>query len=253
MLLIIIALFWVAVLAPVLVRRFRDNSAEKSINSFHHEHDLLTQQEYSVSPAHRLEEEAPVTSRVSGLLRRPRLTVVHADDTYGSLESRSTWQEWSEDYGDEDEVDYRAPQRNRFAAAYASVPNTIMSRIEQRAPRSTSMKARRKMMFTRLVLAAVLLSAIDFVTSVSFFLDLAVLAWLGVVAFIGLAFYSVSIGLLKEESLPIRLPQRHKLATVKTLYDEAPQYEDEEFDDEFYDANAQGQWQRDAGLKRAFG
>lgn len=253
MLLIIVALFWVALMSPVLVRRFRDNKTEKSINSFHHEHEVLSHQEYSVSPAHRLGENDQPRPAMGIHLRRPRLTVVHADDAYGSLESRNTWEEWNDDYNYDDGEQYEAPRQNRFAAAYASVPNAIMSRIEQRAPRTTSMKARRKMMFTRLVLGAVVMSVLSFFTSISFISDLAILAWLSVAAFIGLAFYAVSAGVLKEESLPIRLPQRRRLATVETLYDEAPQYEDDEFEDEFFDASAQGQWQRDGGLKRAFG
>ena len=40
MLLIILALFWVAILAPVVVRRFRDSGTERSITSFHAEHEV---------------------------------------------------------------------------------------------------------------------------------------------------------------------------------------------------------------------
>jgi len=253
MLLIIVALVWAAFMSPVLVRYLRDHTAEKSINSFHHEHEVLSHQELSVSPAHRLDEDDQSRPLMSTLLRRPRLTVVHADDTYGSLESRNTWEEWNDDYNYDDGDAQPAPRHNRFAAAYSSVPSAIISRIEQRSPKATTMKARRKMMFTRLVITAVVLSALDFITSVSFVLDLAVLAWLSVAAFIGLAFYAVAIGALKEESLPLRMPQRRTLATVETLYNEVPEYEDDEFEDEFFDANAQGQWQRDGGLKRAIG
>ena len=90
MLLIILALFWVALLAPVAIRRLRDGGAERSIQSFHAEHEVLSRQEYAVNPAHRLDQPDEVESEVRATGRRSRLTVVHADDTYRSLESRSS-------------------------------------------------------------------------------------------------------------------------------------------------------------------
>ncbi len=56
MLLIILALFWVALLAPMAIRRLRDGGAERSIQSFHAEHEVLSRQEYAVNPAHRLDQ-----------------------------------------------------------------------------------------------------------------------------------------------------------------------------------------------------
>jgi hypothetical protein len=55
MLLIVLALFWVALLAPIVIRRFREGGTEKSIQSFHAEHEVLSQQDYLVAPAHRLD------------------------------------------------------------------------------------------------------------------------------------------------------------------------------------------------------
>lgn len=251
MLLIILALAWVAVLTPILINRFRDHGTEKSINNFHTEHEVLARNEYAVAPAHRLDDAEESNGLVRNLLRRPRLTVVHADDTYQSIESRDSWNEWEENYEYDEEP--RTAPRNRYAAAYSALPSKVMQRIENRGPvRHTSMQQRRKMMFTRLVAGAVVLTLLDFVLGSSFLLDLAVLAWVGVVAFIALAFYAVSAGYLNEDSLPIRLPQRQPLATVETLYDEAPQYEDD-FDDEFYDPSAAGQWSRHEAPRRAFG
>src|SRR5580692_9987763 len=98
MLLIVLALFWLALLTPMIVRRFRDGGPERSIQSFHAEHEVLSRQEYAVNPAHRLDRPDEAESSLHGAGRRSRLTVVHADDTYGSLESRSSWDEWSADY-----------------------------------------------------------------------------------------------------------------------------------------------------------
>src|SRR5271168_3094877 len=103
MLLIILALFWVALLAPVAIRKLRDGGAERSIQSFHAEHEVLSRQEYAVSPAQRLDQPDVDERPLQSPGRRSRLTVVHADDTYGSLESRSSWDEWSADYEYDDE------------------------------------------------------------------------------------------------------------------------------------------------------
>jgi hypothetical protein len=107
MLLIILALFWVALLAPVAIRRLRDAGAERSIQSFHAEHEVLSRQEYAVNPAHRLDQPDQVESpQPPG--QRSRLTVVHADDTYRSLESRSSWDEWADDYEYDDDEEERS-------------------------------------------------------------------------------------------------------------------------------------------------
>ena len=124
MLLIVLALIWVALLAPVVIRRLREGGSEKSIQSFHAEHEVLTRQDYAVAPAHRLDEpdEAPV--REYGGDRRPRLTVVHPDDTFADLASRTTWDEWSEDY----DYDDAPPAR---ASARASDRTTTHARIHR--------------------------------------------------------------------------------------------------------------------------
>src|ERR1700685_2673669 len=122
MLLIILALFWVALLAPVAIRRLRDGGAERSIQSFHAEHEVLSRQEYAVNPAHRLDQPDEVVAGVHGPGRRSRLTVVHADDTYRSLESRSSWDEWSADYEYDDAPINRRESMNRYAAAYSPLP-----------------------------------------------------------------------------------------------------------------------------------
>ena len=260
MLLIIIALLWLALLTPMVVRRFRDNGAEKSIEHFHLEHEVLSRQEYAVAPVHRLEAQVP--QRVAyDAPRRPRLTVVHENDTYRSLETRNSWDEWSEDYDydRDDRAARRATSMNRYAAAYSAVPEAAPLRDEHRdAPLPhRSMKTRRRVMFTRLMLGAIVVSVFAYVTGYSLVMDLAVATWISVIGFVALALYAVSQGYLHESSLGIRIPQRRSGASVKTLYyassDEIEGEHDGEFDSEFYDPASNGQWRRDSPSKYALG
>jgi small-conductance mechanosensitive channel len=260
MLLIILALFWVALLAPIVVRRLRDNGTEKSIQSFHTEHEVLSRQEYTVPPAHRLDQPDEQEVRNQYESRRPRLTVVHDDDTYGSLESRGSWKDWSEDYEFEASPgSLREVPRNRYAAAYSSVPKNQSLRSTYEAPtlKQRSMKARRRVVFTRLVLAAVLISIIGYFAGYSMLVDLAVASWLAVVGFVALALYSVSQGYLDESSLPLRLPQRRQLANVQPLYNGSSasyedQYDDDSYD-EFYEPEGDTGWRRESQPHRALG
>lgn len=262
MLLIIIALLWLALLAPMVVRRFRDNGTEKSIENFHLEHEVLSRQEFAGAPPRRPEVRSP--QRVAyETPRRPRLTVVHENDTYRSLETRNSWEEWSEDY--DYEHGQSAPRResslNRYAAAYSDLPAAESFRDARPDRRRAeghphrSMKSRRRVMFTRSVLAAGGLSVIAYATGYSLALDLAALAWIGVVGFVSLALYAVSQGYLHESSLGLRVPQRSQ-ASVETLYAEPIDELDDEFDDEFgefYDPAHYGQWRRDSPSKYALG
>jgi hypothetical protein len=253
MLLIILALFWVALLAPVAIRRLRDGGAERSIQSFHAEHEVLSRQEYAVSPAHRLDQSDDVESEHQNTPRRSRLTVVHADDTYRSLETRSSWDEWSRDYDYDDEPEERE-STNRYAAAYSSVPNEATVRRTYDAPiRQRSMKSRRQMMFVRLVLVSAVLSVLAFTMSYSFIMDLAVASWVCIVSFIALALYSVSQGYLNESSLPLRLPQPRQMASVQRLYDVvSPRYEDN-YESEYEEDDDDDGWQRQSQPRRALG
>jgi hypothetical protein len=253
MLLIILALFWVALLAPVAIRRLRDGGAERSIQSFHAEHEVLSRQEYAVSPAHRLDQPDDVDAGRQNSPRRSRLTVVHADDTYRSLETRSSWDEWSRDYDYDDEPEERE-STNRYAAAYSSVPNETTVRREYDAPmRQRSMKSRRQMMFIRLVLISAVLSVLAFTMSYSFIMDLAVASWVCIVSFIALALYSVSQGYLNESSLPLRLPQPRQMASVQRLYEVvSPRYEDN-YESEYEEDDDDDGWQRQSQPRRALG
>lgn len=258
MLLIVLALFWVALLAPIAIRRLRDGGTEKSIQSFHAEHEILSRQDYSVAPAHRLDrpDQAAPSAHLSE--RRPRLTVVHADDTFGSLESRSSWDEWSEDYDYDDSVRPTTSMTNRYAKAYSSRPDeVVVSQRYQEPIRRRTMKSQRRMMFSRLVLVAVVLTLAALFTGSSLLFDVAALSLLAVVAFVALAFYAVSQGYLSDSSLPIRVPQRRQLATIEPLYsqgyDRFTAYDEDEFQSEFYEPEASRQWDRQPQRRRALG
>ena len=255
MLLIVLGLFWVALLAPIVIRRLRDSGTEKSIQSFHDEHEVLSRQDYAVEPAHRLDQ--PDQTAPGSASARSRLTVVHADDTYGSLESRASWDEWSEDY----EYDARrssALQTNRYAKAYSARPSEPVARSEYQAPiRRRNMKAQRRMVFTRLILVALAMTMLAFVSGYSILVDVAAVTWLGVVSFIAMAYYAVSQGYLNDSSLPLRLPQRRSLATIESLYtdnDDSMEYRyDDDVTSQYYEPDADEQWRREPFRRRALG
>jgi hypothetical protein len=261
MLLIVLALFWVALLAPVVIRRIRDGGTERSILSFHAEHEVLSRQDYTVMPAHRLDRPDEFVSRdrepESERERRPRLTIVHPDDTVGTLASRSTWDEWSENY-DYDDTQVVAPVVNRYARAYSSRPSEpeLVSAYEPPLRRRT-MRAQRRVMFARCVAVAVVITLIAFVSGSSLVTDLAALAWFAVVLFVALALYSVSQGYLDESSLGLRWPQRRPLAVVQPLYQSSePDYEapyEPVFVSEFYEPETEEPWRRESQGRRAFG
>lgn len=252
MLLIILALFWVALLAPVVVRRLRDGSTDRSIESFHAEHEVLSRQPHTVEPAHRLDQaDAPLM----GLDRRPRLTVVHADDTYGSLETRSSWDEWSQDYDYDDAPRAATTHTNHYANAYSSVPRETTHEYEPRL-RHRTMKAQRKMIVSRTALSAVVLTLLGFVTGFAPLIYLSLVAWLGLVGYVGLAFYAVREGYLEAASISPRFASRAPLASVQPLY-ESSRYETGENyyeeESEFYEPEESLSWQRSAPRRRALG
>jgi hypothetical protein len=265
MLLIVLALIWVALLAPVVIRRLREGGSERSIQSFHAEHEVLSRQDYTVAPAHRLDEPDQAPVREYGGDRRPRLTVVHPDDTFADVASRTTWDEWSEDYDYDDAPPARASATavtnattNNYARAYSSHPSDVdmTSVYEPPLRRQRTMRAQRRIMFSRLVAGAILLTIIAFFSGYSLLVDVAALSWFAVVVFVALALYAVSQGYLSNASLPLRLPQRRPLARVEPLhqdrYDGYASFEDE-LDAEFYEPNADVVWEREPERRRALG
>jgi hypothetical protein len=258
MLLIILALFWVALLVPIVIRRFREGGTEKSILSFRAEHEVLSQQDYLVAPAHRLDRPDPPTPITPSTQRRPHLTVVHADDTFGTLESRSSWDEWHDDYEYDDTTRDDEPIKNHYARAYSSRPSEPVASKSYEAPlRRRTMRAQRRVMFARLVLVAFLVTLVAYFTGSSIVVDLAALAWFSVVCYVSLALFAVSQGYLEESSLPLRIPQRRELATIAPLYatgdDEYdPEYESG-FSSEYYEPEVDEGWRRDSQRRSALG
>lgn len=259
MLLIVLALVWVALLAPVVVRRLRESGAERSIQSFHAEHEVLSRQDYAVAPAHRLDEpdQGSVMQPVGS--RRPRLTVVQPDDTFTTLQSRSSWDEWSDDYEYDEEPPTNAATstENHYARAYSTHPSDAEVTSAYEPPvRRRSMRAQRRIVFTRLVLCAAVFTIIAFFTGYSLLVDLAALSWFSVVVFIALALYAISQGYLSDSSLRVRLPQRRPLATVEPLYrDRGETYDpyEEDIDDEIDEPEFELIWDREPERRRALG
>lgn len=236
MLLIVIALLWVALLTPMALRKLRDRGTERSIESFHTEHEVLSRQPYAVAPAHRLSEPDPVGARDS------RLTVVHADDTYRSLESRRSWEEWSEDY-DYDRYEPAVAPANRYAHAYSSVPREE-AYARATAPRLArrSARAQRRLIFSSLAAAVVVTTGGAFLVSSSMVVDLAIVAWVALAGYVSLALYAVSAGYLDESSLGMRR-RAQPMASVAPLRREPMTALNEE--DEFgYDDSPDAGWRR---------
>ncbi|MGH9020248.1 MAG: hypothetical protein ACRDV0_04440 [Acidimicrobiales bacterium] len=237
MLLIVIALLWAALLAPMAIRRLRDRGTERSIESFHTEHEVLSRQGYAVAPAYRLNEpEEPAV--------RSRLTVVHADDTYRSLETKSSWDEWSEDY-DYERAEPRVEPVNRYASAYASVPReAVYDEAPARARRS--MRAQRRMVFTRLVLCVAAATALAFLVSNPLLVDLAIVTWVALAGYVALALYAVSQGYLDESSLGLRRTRTRTLATVEPLHRPGRAPAVDVVDDDPYadEESTPGEWRR---------
>lgn len=241
MLLIILALFWVVLLTPSVVRRIRERNAERSIQHFHEEHEVLSRQDYAVAPAHRLDRPDPSELYEHMVPRRPHLTVVHADDTYGSLESRSSWEEWSHDYefdeAGDDAKGVREVLPNRYARAYATQPDAVTSSFHEELPplrRARSSRRQRRRVFLSLVSLAALCTLGAVFVSSSLVIDATAAAWFLVVAYLALALYAVSRGWVAEASLPTL-----RRASVAPLY--RPSYDSgyafEDYDDEHYEGD----------------
>lgn len=233
MLLIFLALLWLALLAPVVVRKVREYRGERSIEHFHAEHEVLSRQGYAVEPAHRLDDwDDAAVPAPSPAERRPRLTLVHPEDTYRTLEARSSWDEWSEDYDfdrDERVTDGRhgtaraarpSASANHYARAYSTVPTEPPAARYEPPLRRRSMRAQRRRVSLSLLGSAVVLTAGAFLVSASIVADLAYVAWLLVVAYVALALYAVSQGYMASPlavRLPVRRPESASLAYAEAV------------------------------------
>ncbi len=270
MLALIVALFWLAILTPWAVVKFRNARSEKSIDYFHAEHEVLSRQGYSVAPARRLDEaylyeEQAYEPEHEAERSRPRLTVVQDDDTYSTLESRTSWDDWDRDY------DYDQPRtlgtvgasssrddagalgQHRYAA-YASAPAAPLTQDRgdyepavyayPAAPLGVSMRVRRNRIFTSLGLSAAVSTGLDVLLRLSLVQYVAVLSWTALVFYVVAALFAVSQGYLEIASLLGRRTTR-----AFSTFDESAQsaYDDEEYDEEaaWETTAADQQWRRE--------
>lgn len=267
MLLIILALFWVVLLTPSVVRRIRERTSERSIQHFHAEHEVLSRQDYVVAPAHRLDRPDDQVARDYGAPRRPHLTVVHPEDTYRSIEARSSWAEWSRDYeydepGDEvighrEEVS-RATPTNHYARAYASHPDSVAIAADREvAPirRYRSSRAQRRRIFLGLVALALLSTLGAVFVGSSLAIDATALTWFLVVAYVGLALYALSQGWVAAGSLGFA--RRARVAPIYRSNDDSvyahEDYGDEVYEDGYDDSYGDPGWYGSGQGRRAFG
>ncbi|HEY5303486.1 MAG TPA: hypothetical protein VIJ86_05470 [Acidimicrobiales bacterium] len=260
MLALIVALFWLAILIPWGIVKFRNSRSEKSIDSFHAEHEVLSRQAYSVAPARRLDdaylyEEYAYEPEHAPERSRPRLTVVQDDDTYSSLESRVTWDEWERDYDyDEPRMIGTGPDHGHHRyAAYASAPSPyasapapyasapapyVRAAQPQRAtpshqdPIRVSMMVRRRRIFACLTVSAIVTTGLDFLVGLSLLQYLAVLSWVTLVAYVAVALFAVSLGFIAASSLVGRRTTRAYMSF--DVNDGAGRYADETYDEPRY-------------------
>ncbi len=249
-LLIVLALLWVAILIPIAVRRLRDDNTERSIESFHAEREVLSRQESAHSPP--VYDERPMQRHPEEYepVGRPRLTVVHDDDTYGSIESRGSWDDWNQSY--DYEHDRRAPKReemNRYAAAYSSVPGERFSAgFDSPSYERTSMKVRRRRIMVTLFLVGALFTGLNIVTKSSALEDAAIAAWFALAAFFALALVALGLGYLRPPNLLSGSSREYDDAPIEPLYQETYRdYEDR------YDVRDNPQWPRESLPRRALG
>jgi uncharacterized membrane protein YhaH (DUF805 family) len=249
-LLIVLALLWVAILIPIAVRRLRDDNTERSIESFHAERDVLSRQELAHSPPAFDDRPAVRHPDEYEPVGRPRLTVVHDEDTYGSIESRSTWDEWNQSYNYDRDV--RAPKReemNRYAAAYASVPGERFSAgFDPPYYERVSMKVRRRRIMVALFVIGALFTGLNVVTKSGVLEDAAIAAWLALAAFFALALVALGLGYLSPPTLLSGRAHEYDDAPIAPLYPAT--YGDYE---ERYETQGVPSWPRESLPRRALG
>ena len=238
MLILGILVLWVVLLSPFAYRWLRDRGGERSIETFHHEHESLRRRGYSVQPARALADEVPLIDEAP---RRPRLRVVRDEDTLPILESEMSWEEWGRYNGielGEDEVAPTRPTRstNPYAAYAATPPVTMPAPYEDVPLRRVSMRTRRHRIASGLLSTAVLFSGGNMLLGVSFFQDLAIVAWLGVVGYAAMALTAVALGYLDQSSLGLRRPRVANVIPIEVA-DDAPAA--------FYEADEESQWRRE--------
>ncbi len=190
MLLVVIALLWGAFLVPLAVRHLREWRSERAI-----EHFTVESQVRAPAAAPAVPRAVPMPTPTPA---RPRLRVVHEGDTYRSLEAERSWDEWASDY-EFDETPTRASRSAMPTSRPVSAPPVARGR---------SMRRRRRVVFTRLLVVSVLATLGAWLTGASILWDLTFALWCCLVAFVALAIYAVGQGYLHESSVGLSVLSR---------------------------------------------
>jgi len=254
-LLLVLAVVWVAILLPISVRYWRDRGGERKIDSFHTEREILIRQEHEhvVAPEPRYESASavPLSRERSG---RPHLTVVYPEDTVRSLQERGTWDDWRRDYEYEvkdnrDAVRARL-ERNRYAAAYASVPSEdFYSRHDEPYGSLVAMQVRRRRILVTLALTCLAFTAFTFVSSSLLLENLAVLAWAALIGFVDIGLVAIGLGYMQA---PFSASYRFE-EVIATSAPSRRVRDREVVEEEYFDESDESAWRRESAPRRALG
>jgi hypothetical protein len=221
MLILILIAVWIAILAPVAVRRFRDRDTDRSIVSFHKRMAKLGDRgEPIVEPAHRLESPRPEMDYAVGPayaaapaprgVPAPLLRVVPEGASQGDLDRQLSWDDWSRQYLDEEDYQMATRYADEPAAHLAAPPQMSHARavayshvptapsLTARAPVSTAraQRVRRRQILIAIVGTAVVSTLLSIVSGLWLFELLAFASWIGLVVFLGLMYYAMSLGMI---------------------------------------------------------
>jgi len=252
-LLLVLALVWLAILLPVLVRYWRDRGGERKIESYHTEREMLIRQEQEhaasvprhESPSAHLERERP---------GRPHLTVVYPEDTVRSIQERGSWDEWRRDYEYDVEDNREAVrarlERNRYAAAYSSVPNEAFEAgFDEPYDTRVSMQVRRRRILVGLVLTCLAFTVLTMVSSSSLLENLTILSWALLIGFVVLGLVAIGLGYLASPLDVVSRPSLEAEIPRPLEYESDVEY----VDDEYFDEEDQRAWRHDTAPRRALG
>jgi hypothetical protein len=210
MYIVILAVIWIAVLSPIIIRRLRDQDTDRSIVNFHERMARLGGQNPPlVAPAHRLDvsDETPprelLEYEVNPPTRAPHLRVVPVNATRTQIEQEMSWDEWSIAYSD-DPFEQSSPVRsavshaNPRAAAYSRVPAGTVSVA---APTSSPYGSRTQRMRRRNTLLSLIAAVVVSTASAAFLGSTvveiaAMVSWFALLSFLGLMYYAMTTGLI---------------------------------------------------------
>jgi len=269
MLLIILAVLWIAVLAPTGFRRLRDRQTNHSIEAFHSGYESLSHRgEYVVDPAYKLYDEGsaqpPPEPEEEITPRLPRLRLVAPNETAASLAREMSWAEWSESMADDPFERVAAPafthRENHTDVSFdddvAPVnPAVAYSRPMQQTALSAErhfdtgpdrgardQRRRRRNFVLGLLALAILDSLAAFALSSTMIIYSAAAFWFAWLSYLALMFVAMQRGMIASSRVT-----RSTTAPRSERYIEAPAASYEEtYDNEFYEPETAREWPRQA-------